>query len=791
MIRKTLKSTATKLSHRKDAQTSAENLAVRMKRNVGVASSDLSSPDSSKNPSPGLRSSSSGEEGITKHARKDRQKRGSSKTGRAKTGGNQVQKVKAADGGSTSPLIDSGGTLSSQIQQLFQQSSLTESQSLHAGSAPWAASQYAQTFYNPSPFLTGVRPGAVGQVFFQQAMSNVFPSRYYHSSFHTSAASQLQNKSQLSYDFDVKEGQADFVTRHDCEVLPEKRSAEADSVAVTRTDNTDTSHVLAHWDVGSGREMTTAAGKADAVAEETDRESDPLDDYEKEEYHKKLKKLPRQWELTPLGEIHQQRKHHKARGSHRHQPVEFSIMSYNILSQDLLENHPYLYHGSPSRSLEWRHRRRGLIAEIACHSPDILNLQEVHREHFLEYLKPRLNKLGYVGGYVKRTGDKTDGCATMWKKDKFRLLRSTPVNYCRGGLLDRDNIAIVVELQPIRSGIDLQDETDDKIVVANTHLLFNPRRGDIKLAQLMVLMAEIDRHAYLGPSYETHANLRPSSSSANTTATGRYCPVIMTGDFNMEPHSELYKFMLTGKLDYEGLLVPEISGQEEGAYGRNYLLDRNFFSPKYGVTDFCQYHTAVMNRLKKTLTVSDTSQSAARRGNREGRMSSSETLSSTRKGVNLRQAGSQTTRDSEIDRSKSLEKVARSDLKSVSGIAKEQSPSGSSSLMPINTGRLLHHLNLVTAYRHKIERLGWKQSEVTTHHNRGKCTVDYIFYTVNNKEVRFQHDEVRLRHIRDGKLKLLSRYGLMSAAELDRMGGIPNSVMPSDHLCLIAKFLLK
>lgn len=67
-----------------------------------------------------------------------------------------------------------------------------------------------------------------------------------------------------------------------------------------------------------------------------------------------------------------------------------------------------------------------------------------------------LSYTGYVGGYVKRTGDKNDGCATMWKKDKFRLLRSTPVNYCRGGLLDRDNIAIVVELQPIRSGIDLQ-----------------------------------------------------------------------------------------------------------------------------------------------------------------------------------------------------------------------------------------------------------------------------------------------------------------------------------------------
>ena len=69
------------------------------------------------------------------------------------------------------------------------------------------------------------------------------------------------------------------------------------------------------------------------------------------------------------------------------------------------------------------------------------------------YLISRFMKFvpGYTGSYVKRSGDKSDGCATMWKKDKFNLIQSTPVNYCRGGLLDRDNIAIVVELQPVRS----------------------------------------------------------------------------------------------------------------------------------------------------------------------------------------------------------------------------------------------------------------------------------------------------------------------------------------------------
>lgn len=53
------------------------------------------------------------------------------------------------------------------------------------------------------------------------------------------------------------------------------------------------------------------------------------------------------------------------------------------------------------------------------------------------------------------------------------------LEYQRGiGLLDRDNVAIVVMLQP--RGLS----SSHQLCVANTHLLWNPRRGDIKLAQL-------------------------------------------------------------------------------------------------------------------------------------------------------------------------------------------------------------------------------------------------------------------------------------------------------------------
>lgn len=38
---------------------------------------------------------------------------------------------------------------------------------------------------------------------------------------------------------------------------------------------------------------------------------------------------------------------------------------------------------------------------------------------------------------------------------------------------------------------DLRSRKD--LCIANTHLLFNKRRGDVKLAQLAVLLANIDR----------------------------------------------------------------------------------------------------------------------------------------------------------------------------------------------------------------------------------------------------------------------------------------------------------
>jgi hypothetical protein len=44
------------------------------------------------------------------------------------------------------------------------------------------------------------------------------------------------------------------------------------------------------------------------------------------------------------------------------------------------------------------------------------------------------------------------------------------------------------------------------------------------------------------------------------------------------------------------------------------------------------------------------------------------------------------------------------------------------------------------------------------------------------------------RKITEGNLKLVSRYGLLTASEAASLGRIPNDVTPSDHYPLLATF---
>jgi mRNA deadenylase 3'-5' endonuclease subunit Ccr4 len=70
-------------------------------------------------------------------------------------------------------------------------------------------------------------------------------------------------------------------------------------------------------------------------------------------------------------------------------------------------------------------------------------------------------------------------------------------------------------------------------LIANTHLNFNDRRGDVKMAEIKIVMDVISilKEAYGKDKKQEDLN------------------VIMCGDFNSSPRSGIYEFMRQGYYD--------------------------------------------------------------------------------------------------------------------------------------------------------------------------------------------------------------------------------------------------
>uniref|UniRef100_UPI0037E8FA1E protein angel homolog 2 isoform X2 n=1 Tax=Semicossyphus pulcher TaxID=241346 RepID=UPI0037E8FA1E len=354
------------------------------------------------------------------------------------------------------------------------------------------------------------------------------------------------------------------------------------------------------------------------------------------------KSLQRHWENSPACSTYPD-------PPGRSTAFDFSVMSYNILSQELLQDNSYLYRHCHPGVLPWGHRLPNLLAEIQQHNADILCLQEVQQDHYENQIKPALQALGYQCEYKKRTGRKPDGCAVIFKTSRLSLLSSNPVEYFQPGdaLLDRDNVGLVLLLRP--NDITGQSDPSAFICVANTHLLYNPRRGDIKLAQLAILLAEIGRLS------------RHSDGSTN--------PVVLCGDFNSTPWSPLYSFLTTGCLEYRGMQIGMVSGQESIPRGQR-LLSSPIWSHSLGIDDQCQYKSKA------------TAESAS---------CSSPTVEGA------------------------ISNLTVEDLATTAAAA------------AYNRARIEHGLKLQSSYQHRLLPDG--RPEITTCHSRTAMTVDYILYT--------------------------------------------------------------
>jgi len=244
------------------------------------------------------------------------------------------------------------------------------------------------------------------------------------------------------------------------------------------------------------------------------------------------------------------------------------VLSYNVLAQNLLQGHPYLYRNSPSYALRWDHRWEGIRSEVDDLSPDVVCLQEVQMEdpnYFDSSYMPFFSQRGYRHVAKKRTGDKKDGCVIFFKGDKLQLdcVSEMEYNIPRITVLNRDNIGLVCRLVP------LDHPNLPPVVVATTHLLYNPKRDDIRLAQTALLLAEVDRLA------------TPPVESENRN----YLPTIITGDFNCPPTSPVVQLLTTGSVSYKG----------RRCHGNRNFPDK-LVPDALGLSDSCQWQVKLDQR---------------------------------------------------------------------------------------------------------------------------------------------------------------------------------------------------
>lgn len=117
---------------------------------------------------------------------------------------------------------------------------------------------------------------------------------------------------------------------------------------------------------------------------------------------------------------------------------------------------------------------------------------------------------------------------------RFTLLHEEKIEFLKFGL--RNNVAqlCVLKRKQSRSDPDLEAETSQMLpsqtfLVGNIHVLFNHKRGDMKLGQVRIFVEK---------AHEL------SKKWGNI-------PVILGGDFNSTPQSALYEFLASSELDLE------------------------------------------------------------------------------------------------------------------------------------------------------------------------------------------------------------------------------------------------
>ncbi|KAJ1694279.1 hypothetical protein LUZ63_010977 [Rhynchospora breviuscula] len=255
-----------------------------------------------------------------------------------------------------------------------------------------------------------------------------------------------------------------------------------------------------------------------------------------------------------------------------HSGYIFRLVSYNILAQAYVKS-SYFPH-SPSSCLKWKARSQAVLTYLKNFGADFLCLQEL--DEYNSFYKNNLESVGYSSIYIQRTGNKRDGCGIFYKQSSAEMLLTEEIHYNDlVDQLDPSSLNLTKSEDDVANGIKKVDiSTDVKkkaskgdpndptvrlkrdcvgllaafklshpssplIVVANTHIYWDPDWADVKLAQVKYLLSRLSKFRELVLS-------RFSTMPF----------VIVVGDFNSTPGDQVYNYVVSDCSDTSNEVAP-------------------------------------------------------------------------------------------------------------------------------------------------------------------------------------------------------------------------------------------
>ncbi|KAF7692988.1 putative glucose-repressible alcohol dehydrogenase transcriptional effector like protein [Cucumispora dikerogammari] len=267
--------------------------------------------------------------------------------------------------------------------------------------------------------------------------------------------------------------------------------------------------------------------------------------------------------------------------SYLKKPLALTIGSFNILSPHYATRAMFPY--VPHYVISWDKRKDTIYKQITEHNFDIFGLQELEKNSFVKHFMPKLQNDNYESlFYTKSRGTSTemagavDGCATFWKKDKFKMIEQKCVKFSEvvlsainnknkpvpdpssidenngkdehskaentdiikeipsppaiNRLIGKDNLCLIVLLETLNPSETCEVH---QIIIANAHLFWHPDFPDVKLYQACLMIKEIQRIKEKYP----------------------FASTIILGDLNSTPESSVYHLIQEGirENDYEFL----------------------------------------------------------------------------------------------------------------------------------------------------------------------------------------------------------------------------------------------